>query len=107
MVSTVRFRSLRDLVTARTRQARITTGLVVLAVVVALALAPAATALTASNCYVLPAPLCVLTAPLRRRWIGPGSVAPPRHRQQSGVVPPSRDDAPTPDSPHEPPHTPP
>ncbi|HEY9565104.1 MAG TPA: CDP-diacylglycerol--serine O-phosphatidyltransferase [Nocardioides sp.] len=92
MVSTVRFRSFRDLVTPRTRQARITTGLVVLAVVVGLALAPATTALTVAYCYVLTAPLGVLTAPLRRRWLGPGSVAPPRERQQSVFLPLAGDD---------------
>lgn len=92
MVSTVRFRSFRDLVTPRTRQAVVTTGVVLLVVAVGLALAPASTALTVAYCYVLTAPLGVLTAPLRRRWLGPDSVAPPRKRQQSVFLPLAGDD---------------
>src|SRR3546814_12446745 len=78
MVSTVRFRSFRDLVTPRTRQARITTGLVVLAVVVGLALAPATTALTVAYCYVLTAPLGVRS---EERSVGNEGVSPCRFRR--------------------------
>ncbi|QIX28347.1 CDP-diacylglycerol--serine O-phosphatidyltransferase [Nocardioides sp. JQ2195] len=92
MVSTIRFRSFRDLVTPRTTQARVTTGLVLLAVAVGLALVPASTALTVAYCYVLTAPLGFLTAPARRRWLGPESVAPPRRRQQSVFLPLAGDD---------------
>lgn len=92
MVSTIRFRSFRDLVTPRTPQARITTGLVLLAVLAGLAIAPATTALTVAYCYVFTAPAGAFTAPLRRRWLGPESVAPPRKRQQSVFLPLAGDD---------------
>lgn len=87
MVSTIRFRSFRDLVSPRTRQARVTTGLVALAVVVGLVVTPAATLFVAAYTYLLTAPLGVLTAPLRRRLFGEQSVAPPRQRQQSVFLP--------------------
>jgi CDP-diacylglycerol--serine O-phosphatidyltransferase len=92
MVSTVRYRSFRDLVTPRTRQARITTGLVAVAFFTGLALAPASTMLVVAYTYVLTAPLGVLTRGLRRRVFGPESVAPPRQRQQSVFLPISGDD---------------
>ncbi len=87
MVSTVRFRSFRDLVSPRTRQARLTTGVVVLAVIIGLVLAPAATLFVAAYTYLLTAPLGALTSPLRRRLLGEESVAPPRRRQQSVFLP--------------------
>lgn len=87
MISTVRFRSFRNLISPQTQQARVITGVVGLAVVVGLALAPAATMLVMAYTYVLTAPLGVLTAPLRRRVFGPESVAPPRVRQQSVFLP--------------------
>lgn len=92
MVSTVRFRSFRNLISPRTQQARIITGLVALAVVVGLALEPAGTMLVMAYTYVLTAPLGVLTAPLRRRLFGTESVAPPRVRQQSVFLPLHGDD---------------
>ena len=92
MVSTVRFRSFRDLVTPRTRQARITTGMVLVAFVAGLAIAPELTLLVVAYSYVLTAPLGVLTGPLRARVFGPGSVAPPRQRQQSVFLPITGDD---------------
>lgn len=92
MVSTIRFRSFRDLVTPRTPEARIITAGTVLAVVAGLAVTPAATALVVAYCYVLTAPLGVLTAPLRSRLFGPDSVAPPRQRQQSVFLPLAGDD---------------
>lgn len=87
MVSTIRFRSFRDLVSPRTRQARLTTAVVLLAVITGLLVAPATTALTVAYFYVFTAPLGVLTQPLRRRWLGADSVAPPRQRQQSVFLP--------------------
>lgn len=87
MVSTVRFRSFRDLVTPRTREARITTSLAVVVVAAGLATAPAATGVGLAYLYVLTAPLGVLTAPLRARVFGEASVAPPRLRQQSVFLP--------------------
>jgi CDP-diacylglycerol--serine O-phosphatidyltransferase len=92
MVSTVRFRSFRDLITPRTRQARITTAIVAVAFVAGLALAPAATMLVVAYSYVLTAPLGVLTRPIRARVFGPGSVAPPRQRPQSVFLPIAVDD---------------
>ena len=87
MVSTVRFRSFRDLVTPRTQQARVTTGLLAIAFVAGMALAPAATLLVVAYAYVLTAPLGVLTRRVRARVFGPGSVAPPRQRHQSVFMP--------------------
>ncbi|RNM14435.1 CDP-diacylglycerol--serine O-phosphatidyltransferase [Nocardioides pocheonensis] len=92
MVSTIRFRSFRDLVTPRTRQARVTTALVAVAFVAGLAVAPAATMLVVAYSYVLTAPLGVLTGPARARIFGPQSVAPPRRRQQSVFLPITGDD---------------
>jgi CDP-diacylglycerol--serine O-phosphatidyltransferase len=87
MVSTVRFRSFRDLVTPRTREARITTALMAVAFVAGLVIAPALTLLVVAYCYVLTAPLGSLTGPVRARVFGPASVAPPRQRQQSVFLP--------------------
>lgn len=92
MVSTVRFRSFRNLISPRTQQAKIITGVVALAVIVGLAFAPAATMLVMAYSYVLTAPVGVLTAPLRRRLFGPESVAPPRVRQQSVFLPVNEDE---------------
>jgi CDP-diacylglycerol--serine O-phosphatidyltransferase len=92
MVSTVRFRSFRDLVTPQTRQARVITGLALVAFVAGLVLAPALTMLLVAYSYVLTAPLGALTRPLRARMFGPDSVAPPRQRQQSVFLPITGDD---------------
>lgn len=92
MVSTVRYRSFRDLVTPRTQQARVVTGLVGVAFVAGLALAAAPTMLVVAYTYVLTAPLGVLTKPVRRRLFGPDSVAPPRQRQQSVFLPVTEDE---------------
>jgi CDP-diacylglycerol--serine O-phosphatidyltransferase len=87
MVSTVRFRSFRNLINPQTQQARAITGLIGVAFVVGLVLEPAATMLVVAYSYVLTAPVGVLTAPIRRRVFGPESVAPPRQRQQSVFLP--------------------
>src|SRR5690242_10528792 len=92
MVSTVRFRSFRNLINPQTQQARIITGVVGLAVVVGLALEPAATLLVMAYRYVLTAPIGLLTRPLRKRLFGPASVAPPRIKQQSVFLPIAGDD---------------
>lgn len=91
MVSTVRFRSFRDLVSPQTQQARVTTALVVIGIGVGLAFAPAFTMVAIAYGYVLTAPLGVVTAPLRRRIFGPEAVAPPRVRQQSVFLPVNED----------------
>lgn len=87
MVSTIRFRSFRDLMSPETRQMRIATGVFLALVLIGVVLAPSTTALTLAYLYVLTAPLGVLTAPLRRRLFGPESIAPPRRRQQSVFLP--------------------
>jgi CDP-diacylglycerol--serine O-phosphatidyltransferase len=92
MVSTVRFRSFRNLISPKTRQARVITGFLGLAVAVGLCVVPAATMLVMAYTYVLTAPLGVITAPLRRRIFGADSVAPPRVRQQSVFLPLTGDD---------------
>jgi CDP-diacylglycerol--serine O-phosphatidyltransferase len=92
MVSTVRFRSFRDLVTPRTQQARVTTAVVLVALVTGLAVSAAVTMLVVAYSYVLTAPLGALTRPVRARVFGPGSVAPPRQRQQSVFLPITGDD---------------
>ncbi len=92
MVSTVRFRSFRNLLSPQTQQGRIITSIIVLAFVVGLILTPAATMLVVAYAYVLTAPLGVITAPLRRRLFGEDSVAPPRVRQQSVFLPLHDDD---------------
>lgn len=83
MISTIRFRSFRSLVVPETKQARITTALTLLAVVIGLIFVPAATGLVVAYSYVATAPLGVITAPVRAKIFGPDSVAPPRVRQQS------------------------
>ncbi len=92
MISTVRFRSFRNLISPQNQQAKVITGLIIVAFVSGLALAPAATMLVVAYTYVLTAPVGVLTAPLRRRLFGPGSVAPPRVKQQSVFLPLHDDD---------------
>ena len=92
MVSTVRFRSFRNLVSPQTQQAKVLTGVLGLAVVVGLGLEPAGTLLVMAYTYVLTAPVGVLTSPLRRHFFGPDSVAPPRVRQQSVFLPVNEED---------------
>lgn len=92
MVSTVRFRSFRNLVSPKTQQAKITTALIVVAFITGIALEPAATMLVVAYTYVLTAPVGVITGPLRRRVFGPDSVAPPRVKQQSVFLPVHEDD---------------
>jgi len=87
MVSTVRFRSFRNLISPQTQQARIITAVIGVAFVAGLVFAPAATMLVVAYTYVLTAPVGVLTAPLRRRVFGADSVAPPRVKQQSVFLP--------------------
>ncbi len=87
MVSTVRFRSFRNLINPQTQQAKALTGLLVLAFVVGLVVEPAGTLLVVAYTYVLTAPVGAVTAPVRRRLFGPDSVAPPRVKQQSVFLP--------------------
>jgi CDP-diacylglycerol--serine O-phosphatidyltransferase len=91
MVSTVRFRSFRNLINPQTKEARICTALIVVAFVTGLVFDAAATMLVVAYAYVLTAPLGVLTAPVRRHFFGPDSVAPPRVKQQSVFLPVNED----------------
>lgn len=84
MVTSVRFRSFRSLLS--TDRLGVTGGVAVL-VVAGLVIAPGATGLVLAYGYVLTAPLGWLTAPLRRRWLGPGWVAPPRTKMPSVFLP--------------------
>ncbi len=83
MITTVRFRSFRVLITPSTPWARAGTVALAVVIVVGLALAPGMTGMALAYGYVLQAPLGVLTAPLRERLFGPESVAPPRTRLRS------------------------
>lgn len=84
MVTSFRFRSFRSLLS--TDHLRVT-GAVVLLVVVGLVLDSGITGLVVAYGYVLTSPLGWLTAPLRRRWLGPGWVAPPRTKMPSVFLP--------------------
>lgn len=89
MVTTIRFRSFRNLLQPRTRNAWIITLSLAVAIIIGLALAPGLTGLSIAYAYVLQAPLGVLTAPLRQKLWGPEAVAPPRTRLRSvflGVI---------------------
>jgi len=92
MITTVRFRSFRGLLAPRTSQARATTTVMALALVIGLALDAATTVMVVACAYLLTAPLGVLTAPMRARVFGPQAVAPPRHRLQSVFLPITEDE---------------
>lgn len=87
MVSTVRFRSFRYLLSPKTPQAKATTAVLILLLALGLAVVPAATFLFVAYAFVLTAPLGVLTAPVRAKIFGPQTVAPPRHRLRSVFLP--------------------
>ena len=91
MVSSIRFRSFRGLLAPQTPQARATTTVLALMLVVGIVIDPAATGLAVACAYLLTAPLGVLSAPLRARVFGAQSVAPPRHRTQSVFLPADAD----------------
>ena len=92
MVSSIRFRSFRGLLSPRTPQARATTTVLAVVLVVGLVLDTAATGLVVACAYLLTAPLGVVTAPLRERIFGAQSVAPPRRRMQSVFLPATGDE---------------
>ncbi len=94
MVSTVRFRSFRGLLSPRTTEARVTTAVLGAALVAGLATAPAATGLVVACSYLLTAPLGVVTASVRARIFGDQAVAPPRRRAQSVFAPALDEDQP-------------
>lgn len=92
MVTSVRFRSFRNLLSPTTPSARLTTAVLFLAVISGLIFATAQTLVVIAYFYVLSAPLGVLTAPLRERVFGADSVAPPRLRARSVFLPDPDDD---------------
>jgi CDP-diacylglycerol---serine O-phosphatidyltransferase len=92
MVTTVRFRSFRGLLSPRTSQARAVTAVLAVALVVGLVLDAAATGLVVACAYLLTAPLGVLTAGPRARVFGAQAVAPPRRRMQSVFLPITEDE---------------
>lgn len=87
MVSTVRFRSFRYLLSPKTKQAKLTTAAIATAVVLGLVFAPAITGLVLAYTFIFTAPLGVLTAPIRARVFGPDSVVGPRTRLRSVFLP--------------------
>jgi CDP-diacylglycerol--serine O-phosphatidyltransferase len=92
MITTVRFRSFRGLLSPRTRQARVVTSVMSAALVVGLVLDAATTGLVVACSYLLTPPLGVMTASARARIFGAQAVAPPRTRLQSVFLPISDDD---------------
>lgn len=83
MVTTIRFRSFRNLLAPRGRGGLLASVALAVLVIAGLVFAPGHTGLIIAYGYVLQAPLGVLTAPLRERWFGPDAVAPPRNRLRS------------------------
>ncbi len=98
MVTSFRFRSFRSLLS--TDNLRVT-GAIVAVVLLGLVLQPGPTGLVLAYGYVLTSPLGWVTAPLRRRWLGPEWVAPPRTKMPSVFLPiaeePEEGDAQAPD----------
>ena len=92
MVSSIRFRSFRGVLSPQTPQARATTSLLAVLLVLGLVFDASATGLIVACLYLLTAPLGILTAPMRERVFGPQSIAPPRRRVQSVFVPATGDD---------------
>lgn len=82
MASTVRFTSFRWLASPRPDRIWVTVVAVVV-LVAGLAFVPVGTFLVIAYTYLALAPIGALTAPLRRRWLGPDAVAPPRRYQPS------------------------
>jgi CDP-diacylglycerol--serine O-phosphatidyltransferase len=90
MVTSFRFRSFRSLLS--TDHLGVTAALAVV-VLVGLVLQPGPTGMVLAYGYVLTAPLGWMTGPLRRRWLGPEWVAPPRTKMPSVFLPISDDAA--------------
>lgn len=76
MVTNVRFRSFRNLISLQSPRPALL--VLVLALLAGLWISPGYTGLVVAYAYLLTAPLGWLTAPIRRRIFGPESVAPPR-----------------------------
>lgn len=96
MISNVRFRSFRNVISLHSPKPAL--FVLVVALAIGLVISPGYTGLTIAYAYVLTAPAGWLTTPIRRRVFGPDSVAPPRHVLQSvfllpatGTTPPPAD----------------
>ena len=87
MVTSVRFRSFRGLLSPRTSEARVATVSLGALLVLGLVLDASVTALAVACAYLLTAPLGVLTAGWRSRVFGAQCVAPPRRRIRSVFLP--------------------
>lgn len=87
MVTSIRFRSFRNLLAPHTTGARLTTAAVLALIVIGLFVSPGLTGVVIAYGYVLTAPLGVLSAPLRRRVLGDASIAPQRQRARSVFLP--------------------
>lgn len=92
MATSYRFRSFRSLISGQNPPLTIAFAV---AVVIGLVLAPGITGMVIAYGYVLSSPLGWVTAPVRRRLLGPESVAPPRQRMPSVLMPvePEADDS--------------
>lgn len=90
MVTSYRFMSFRTLVTPHGKTVYLSGGLLLL-LVLGLATQPALTGALVAYGYVLVCPLGWLTAPVRRRLLGPDSVAPPRYKLPSVLFPEGSD----------------
>lgn len=90
MVTSFRFRSFRSLLSTDHLGV---TGALAVVVLVGLVLQPGPTGMVLAYGYVLTAPLGWMTGPLRRRWLGPEWVAPPRTKMPSVFLPISDDAA--------------
>ena len=98
MATSYRFRSFRSLISGENLW--LSGGAIVL-LVIGLIVAPGPTGIAVAYGYVLTCPLGWLTAPLRRRWLGPEFVAPPRTKMPSVLMPISDpDEADDDDEPH-------
>jgi CDP-diacylglycerol--serine O-phosphatidyltransferase len=84
MVTSFRFRSFRSLLSTDNL---FVTAAIAVVVLVGLVLQPGPTGMVLAYGYVLTAPLGWITAPLRRRWLGPQWVAPPRTKMPSVFLP--------------------
>ncbi|WP_153505668.1 CDP-alcohol phosphatidyltransferase family protein [Cumulibacter manganitolerans] len=91
MVSSYRFMSFRMLVSPKGNGVYVSIGALVL-LAVGFATVPAVTGAIVAYGYVLVCPLGWITAPVRRRLLGPGAVAPPRYKLPSVLFPEEPDE---------------
>ena len=87
MVTTVRFRSFRGLLSPRDQKTAVVTMVLAVALVTGLVVNAPTTGLVVACAYLLTAPLGLITAGPRARIFGAQSVAPPRTRLQSVFLP--------------------